>query len=89
MTTPPDGATRSEDGHYWWDADNNQWQPVAGGAADPASAAGADHATDAASGAGQAVAESVSIEGACLEQDLEDADIDSVLAAAGVSLETS
>jgi hypothetical protein len=26
--TVPDGAQRSEDGHYWWDAGANEWKAV-------------------------------------------------------------
>jgi hypothetical protein len=36
MTQVPPGAQRSDDGNYWWDG--SQWQPVPGGAADPAAA---------------------------------------------------
>jgi len=48
MTTVPEGAQRSEDGHYWWDG--SQWQPVqdtqgqAGHAGQAGPAGGQDHA---------------------------------------------
>jgi len=35
----PAGATRSPDGHYWWDENGQAWQPVDGNDA-PAPAAG-------------------------------------------------
>lgn len=38
MSTPPEGAQLSPDGHYWWDG--NEWQPV-GGAAGSSGSAGA------------------------------------------------
>jgi hypothetical protein len=31
MANVPEGATLSDDGQYWWDADNETWQPVEGG----------------------------------------------------------
>ena len=30
MTSIPDDAQRSEDGQWWWDETQQQWQPVAG-----------------------------------------------------------
>ena len=62
MPTPPDGAQISEDGHYWWDADANTWQPVddtaqaasSGAAEGGAAAAGAAEGGAAADGGGAA-----------------------------------
>jgi hypothetical protein len=61
MPTPPEGAQRSDDGHYWWDESAGAWQtvddtPAAGsGAAAPAagstaSAAGSTASADPAAG---------------------------------------
>lgn len=30
MSAPPENAQRSEDGHYWWDENNQQWQAIDG-----------------------------------------------------------
>jgi hypothetical protein len=49
MSTPPAGATVSEDGNYWWNADANQWETVGGGAAGSSRSSGtADPGTGAA-----------------------------------------
>ncbi len=43
MPEIPEGALRSDDGNYWWDADASAWQPVGdhapAGAAAPGGAA--------------------------------------------------
>lgn len=57
MSEIPESAQRSPDGHYWWDEQNQAWQPVqpvqpvAGGDASSAAGAAASAAGDA--GAGQ------------------------------------
>ena len=49
-STPPEGAQKSEDGHYWWDESAQQWQPVdQSGGQDPSQSP-----SDAASAAGAA-----------------------------------
>lgn len=42
MTEIPADAQRSEDGHYWWDTNSNEWKPVESGdaTADPTAAGG-------------------------------------------------
>lgn len=39
MSNVPEGAQRSEDGHYWWDGSN--WQPVNGDASSAGNGNGA------------------------------------------------
>jgi hypothetical protein len=55
MTDVPEGARLSDDGHWWWDENGQQWQPVPGGGsgAAPGSAeGGAGGAGSAQGGAG-------------------------------------
>jgi hypothetical protein len=97
MSTPPAGATVSEDGNYWWNADANQWETVGGGAAGSSRSSGtADPGTGAAStaasddplaGGGTATCDEGVINGACVAHELGADEIDQVLASAGVTLE--
>ena len=82
----------SPDGNYWWDAENNEWKPVAGGAADTsASSPGGESSSsvggDPLDGGGTASCENGAIEGACIAHDIDASEIDEVLASAGVTLE--
>lgn len=82
----------SPDGNYWWDTEDNDWKPVAGGAADTAGSSsgdgGSSSGSDPLESGGTASCENGSIEGACIAHDLDTAEIDQVLASAGVTLES-
>ena len=82
----------SPDGNYWWDTNASEWKPVAGRAADTsASSSGTSTSStggDPLDGGGTASCESGAIEGACIAHDIESAEIDQVLASAGVTLES-
>ena len=100
MQPPPD-APRSPDGYYWWDENAAQWQPVDDGtstAADSSTSTAAGTATaastatdqtsspaDPSEGGGTGVAEHLDVEGTCEGGELSSAEIDDILAAAGVS----
>lgn len=87
MAVQPPGAQVSEDGHYWWDEQAQQWQPVEDGAASTASSSAAASGSDGEPAAGDSAQADASIEGACLTSDLADAEIEQILTAAGASLE--
>ena len=81
MSAPPPGAQLSEDGAYWWDEPNQQWQLAAAG-----DTSGGGSTADPAEQGGYAQAEQIAVEGVCQSGELTDEEIAQVLSDAGVSV---
>ncbi len=87
MAVAPAGAQISEDGHYWWDEQNQQWQlndeTPAGGQDASATASSPD---EAAQYTGSVEAQ-VALYGQCVNVEFSETEIDDLLAQAGASLD--
>jgi hypothetical protein len=82
----PEGAQRSEDGHWWWDESQQQWQPVPSTESSSSSATPGE-APDPAAEATYAEAQTeLSYP---TETSLDDAEIAEILQRAGVSDEAT
>jgi len=93
MTSIPENAQRSEDGHWWWDETQQQWQPVAGAAVSAATAAASTAASTAPAGGADPAASATYAEAqgeipvSMSQIELTDQEISEIMQRAGVTEE--